>query len=165
MKKKMLYGFLVGTILIAGMGVSRLNANVRPFEKLMALEESGPVFLRLMMDISDLNITTDQKVAIRAILKKHWPEAKLLLKELNASRIELREVIKNSPNDEKQITHVVYKRADVAAKLAVLRGKVTAEARAILTPEQEAKVQAIFERVDHRLEQAPDRVEQFLNRE
>ncbi|MBI1884374.1 MAG: Spy/CpxP family protein refolding chaperone [Chlamydiae bacterium] len=166
MKKGMIYAGVAVAILAGGLGLSHLKAQGPPLKEIRAaFQEEGPVGLKLLMDISDLNMTADQKVAIRSILKNHWAEAKPLLQKMNESRLELREVIRNTPHDEKAIRDGVYRRAQTAADLAVLRGKVSVEVRSILTPEQEKKIEAIFHRLDHRLENLPDQVEEFLKSE
>lgn len=119
--------------------------------------------VQLIMDVSDLNITAEQKSAIRSVLQKHWGEAKPLLKELNGYRVELRDIIKKNPYDEIAIRNAVQKRSQVAADLAVLRGKMSAEVKSILTLEQKAKIETIQTRFDAFFKTLPERAERRLN--
>lgn len=166
MKKTLLYTVVAVTLVAGGVGVSHF-ANAKeltiPGKAVTNNGELRP--MHFLMDILDLDVTPDQKTAIRSILQKHWEEAKPLLQKLNASRVEIRDIIRKTPYDEERIRGSVYKRAEVVADLAVLRGKVSAEVRSVLTPEQQKKVKVIFDRVDHAFASLPTRIENRLNEE
>lgn len=149
------------------LGCRSLYAQDRPVNQLRSAltHEDKAGFVHLLLDLTDLNITADQKAGMKAVFKKYWGEAKPVLKELNASRIELREVIRATPFDEQQIREAVYKRATAEADLAVIRGKLSAEVRTLLTPDQKQKIHAIMDKVDQRIQSVPKRVEERMNQE
>ena len=121
--------------------------------------------LNLLRDLADLKVTPEQRVAIRAVLKDHWPEIKPLLLKLNASRKEFRDTITATPPDEEGIRAAVYRRAAIMADLAVLRSRIGSEVRAVLNPEQIEGIEEIRKQIDVRLEALPARIEEMLQNE
>jgi Spy/CpxP family protein refolding chaperone len=158
MKKKIMVWAVVISLVAVG-----VHAGTPKIKGYQGSSQGGFGLVQLMMDVSDLNITAEQKKAIRSVLQKHWREAKPLLKKLNDYRVELRDIIKSNPYDETAIRSAVQERSQVAADLAVLRGKVSAEVRSILKPEQKAKIERIQIRFDALFKTLPERAERRLN--
>lgn len=167
MKRKGLLMFFAGAILMAGLAVSPLAMGAEPSQNAgFAPSRSGPFeFLRLVVELSDLNVTAEQKTVLRNVVKKYWQEAKPVFKELNTSRKEIRGIIEKTPLDEAQIRSAILKRTQTAGDLAILRARMTSEVRAILTPEQREKIRALMHHVDERLESIPDKIDAQLNHE
>jgi Spy/CpxP family protein refolding chaperone len=122
----------------------------------------GPGRGGLLRDLARVNVTPEQRDQIRAVVRRYWPRMKPLLGKLHEARKEVRVTIWTTPLDEGKIRAAVYERAEAAAELAVLRARMTAEIKPILTPEQVEKLREFRGRVERRLESIPERVERFL---
>lgn len=93
-----------------------------------------------------LRLTKEQREQIRGIFEKHREGLAPQRKELRAGRDALRELMQADKPDEAAIRAQVGKVSATQAELAVLRAKMFAEVRAVLTPEQQKKFKAIREK-------------------
>jgi protein CpxP len=87
-----------------------------------------------------LGATGEQKTQIQAVLAKHRPEAEPLVRQMVAERRALRRMIQDGSADEKAIRSQAAKVASLESDLAVVRARTAKEVRALLTPEQTAKL-------------------------
>jgi len=87
-----------------------------------------------------LGVTAEQKTQIQAVLGKYRPEAEPLVRKMVTERRDLRRLIQDGAADEKAVRSQAAKVAAVDSDLAVVRARASKEVRALLTPEQIAKL-------------------------
>jgi protein CpxP len=90
-----------------------------------------------------LGVTAEQKTQIQAVLGKHRPETEPLVRQMAAERRTLHRLIRDGAADEKAIRGQAAKLASIESDLAVARARTAKEVRALLTPEQTAKLAEI----------------------
>jgi Spy/CpxP family protein refolding chaperone len=101
------------------------------------------------------DLTDAQREQIRAIADRHQAEMRPLLEKLRTAQVALEDAIVTNPTDEATIR---LRSADVAsaeADLAVVRGQVYAEVVALLTPEQQQKLQQQRQQMKQRRADGP----------
>jgi len=111
---------------------------------------AGRPFIPRVPDMTDA-----QRDQIRAIADRHQAEMRPLMEKLRSAQMALEDAIVTNPSDEATIR---LKSADVAsaeADLAVIRGQVYAEVVALLTPEQQQKLQQQREQMKQRRADGP----------
>ena len=86
--------------------------------------------------IAALELTEDQKLQIKEILKVHKPAIQPLRKQFIEERRALRDLIQSESWSEAAIKSQVEKVSTLAAEMAVQRAQVYREVRPILTAEQ-----------------------------
>ena len=87
-----------------------------------------------------LGVTPEQKTQIQAVLGKYRPEAEPLVRKMVEERRALRRLIQDGAADENAIRSQSAKVAAIESDLAVMRARASKEVRALLTPEQKAKL-------------------------
>lgn len=97
-----------------------------------------------------LDLSKEQKEQVNAIFRKHRDEIAPLRKDMVSGRRELRKLIQSDKPDEAAIREEAKKIAATSGDLAVGRAKMFQEVRAVLTPEQLKKFQALQEKRDRR---------------
>lgn len=107
-----------------------------------------------------LGLSREQKEQIKAIFRKHRDEIAPLRDEMVSGRRELRNLIRSDKPDEAVIREQVSKIAATSGNLAVGRAKMYQEVRALLTPEQIRKFQALQEKRDRRIDRMMNRGEE-----
>jgi Spy/CpxP family protein refolding chaperone len=107
--------------------------------------------------IAALELTEDQKLQIKEILKAHKPAIQPLRKQLIEERRVLRDLIQSESWTDTDIKAQVAKVSSIGAEMALRRAQIYREVRPILTAEQ---IQKFME-----LQKARDlRVDDFLSR-
>jgi len=107
--------------------------------------------------IAALELTEDQKLQIREILKAHKPDIQPVRKQFIMERRALRDLIQSEFSSNGVIKAQVEKVSTLAAEMAVQRAQIYREVRPILTAEQ---IQKFMD-----LQKARDlRVDEFLSR-
>ena len=106
-----------------------------------------------------LGLLAGQKAQVRAIFEKHRPEFAPLRKELAAEKRVLRDMIQAGPADDASIRAQVAKLAATGADLAVRRAQVAREVRAVLTPEQAGKLEALRAERERKMDRVRERKE------
>lgn len=112
----------------------------------------GPFFmLRVLHEVKEraeaLNLTPGQKAEIKGILRARQGELRATANRAFEARMAAADAIHQEGVDEGLIRQRVQEAAGAQADLAVLRAKVRAEARAVLTPSQRQGADQIREYV------------------
>ena len=123
-----------------------------------------PAHGRFLERLASLGITEDQRDKIRAILREAQPKAQPLVKQFVMEKRAMRSLVLKGAS-ETEIRAQAAKVAAVGTDLAVLKAQVAPQIRAVLTPEQQKKVEAMIEEFDGRVDTIVDRVGQHLEKE
>jgi Spy/CpxP family protein refolding chaperone len=107
--------------------------------------------------VQELDLTPEQVQEIRDILASHKAELTAELTAVKTAREQQFDAIHVDSYDEAAIRAAGERVGQAETELAVTRGKIVSEVRAVLTPEQQAEAKAL-------LANARARVESFLNR-
>lgn len=94
-----------------------------------------------------LNITPAQKAEIKSVVRAHTSELRAAANRAFEARMAVADAIHQDSVDEGLIRQRVQEAASAQADLAVLRAKVRAEARGVLTPSQRQGADQIREYV------------------
>ena len=153
MKKMIAYVVLGAAVSSGVLWAARLGAEPARFrrERPATVQDAQARAMRFLEDVAGVSVTDEQKTQILAIVAKYWERTTPLLGKLRASRKEFRDTIRKEPLDEEGIRSAIHARAGVVADLAIMRGKMRAEIREVLTPEQREKVKAARKRVEEGL--------------
>lgn len=87
-----------------------------------------------------LNLTPTQKKQIKAIRSQERPKMQPLIKQLKAGRDQLMALRKTSKFDEAKVRAIAEEQSKTLVNVIVERERVMYQIRAILTPEQRAKL-------------------------
>ncbi len=128
----------------------------------------GPFFaLRLIHDVREkveaLNITKAQKAEIKAVIRAHKAELRSAADKVFEARMAVADTIHQDGVDEALIRQRVQEAASAQADLAVLRAKVRAEARAVLTPAQREGAERIRKDVTGAVQQLRSAFQAFVD--
>jgi protein CpxP len=113
--------------------------------------------------LAELGITPEQRTQLREACQRQWPTAQPLLTQVVAQRRALRDLVRAEKFDEAAIRAQAAKVAAVEADLAVVRAKLVADVRPILTPAQIEKVHELRDAADDRLDAALARAAKWLS--
>ncbi len=142
---KALVGVLFLTIFFAGavaVEAGRFGRHHRP-PGIM-----GPGFHGLKTMIQ-LDLSDSQQSKILSITEKYENERKSLKESLREARRDLARVLETEHTDEDAIRNALRRAAPIREELLVMRVKMMAELKTVLTPEQ---LQLLQERKAHRIE-------------
>lgn len=95
---------------------------------------------RLMKAFEQVGVTDQQKEQIKAIMRESRPTMQPLVQQLHTERMALRDAIQTSPVNEGAIRAASARVAQIQADLAVARAHAQDRIRAVLTPDQVAKL-------------------------
>lgn len=123
---------------------------------LAQLGGDSPRHGRILEKLASLGITDEQRDQIKAILRDARPKAEPLVKQFVAERRAMRTLIHNGAS-EAEIRAQATKVASVATDLAVLRAQVAPKVKAVLTPEQQKKMQDMIGEFDQKVDAAIER--------
>ncbi len=107
---------------------------------------------RLMGALSDLDLTDDQKTRIKAILGEEGPKIEPLLDQVAQSKKTLFEAIHGRQFDEGAVRSASAAAAGAQTELAVERARTMSRLRALLTPDQQARLETIRQELEQQLE-------------
>jgi len=107
---------------------------------------------RLMGVLADLDLTDDQKTQIKAILSEEGPKIEPLTDHLLKSRKTLFEAIHGQQFDEGAVRSASAAAAVAQTELSVERARTVSRLRALLTADQQAKLETIRTEFEQRLE-------------
>lgn len=128
---------------------------------IVAAENGGPErhhrHHRMMQRLEEVGVTDAQKEQIRSIMRESRPTMRPLVKQMIQERRALRDAIHATPVNEAAIRAQAARVAQVQADLAVRRAHVSDKVRAVLTPEQAAKLKEMSAKHDAK-------VDSFMNR-
>jgi len=115
---------------------------------------------------AQLDLSDEQKQEIAAILKANKDELKADIASVIEARTALFETIHADVFDEGAIRAAAKSAGDAEAELAVLRAEIVQSVRAVLTPEQQQKLQelkaSLKDRIESRIEQLKAKLEAWL---
>lgn len=103
--------------------------------------------------IARLDLSTAQVQELKTILRSHAPELEAEATALLAARDRLFAAVHANPADERAIRSAASAVGAAEGNLAVTRAHVVAEARGVLTPEQQAEAQEMAQEARARLEE------------
>jgi Spy/CpxP family protein refolding chaperone len=92
-----------------------------------------------------LDLTTEQRDKVRAIVDKSRPQQRALRDKLSESRKQLRTLIQQGTAKESEVRKLADNQGKLIADKIVLRSKLQGEIYAVLTPVQREKMQQHFE--------------------
>jgi Spy/CpxP family protein refolding chaperone len=131
MRWKVLGGMTLGGLLAAGAALAGPGHGQDGF--------GGPMAGALrQLDLSD-----DQKTKVKAILDEERPKVRPLFDETRVSRRALLEAESAAKFDESSVRAAAQAVAGAEADLAVAKARLNARLRSILTPDQQAKLDAL----------------------
>ena len=114
---------------------------------------AGTLESRMLREFESLNLSQAQKQAVAAVLKASRDEGRKLVDEANAAQNAVRALIFKDPANTAEIQKA-HKAATAASEKTFLHSaKVTALLRAIITPEQAAKLESDYKAGVARMEQ------------
>jgi Spy/CpxP family protein refolding chaperone len=117
-----------------------------------ASEESpSPAFQRgaMLKRLADkLDLSADQRQAVRQILVSDKDTLKSLLERVHTARVDLRTAIRADQPSETAVRAASAKVADAEADMAVERMKLYAKIRPVLTDAQRAKISELEQQAD-----------------
>ena len=102
--------------------------------------------------LASLDLTDDQKTEVKEILKDEGPKLEPLMDGLLRSKKALSEAVHAQTFDEKAVRAAASESAKATTALAVEHARVVSRFRAILTDEQQDRLDAIRRRFEERLE-------------
>jgi Spy/CpxP family protein refolding chaperone len=121
----------------------------------------------MLRGLRELNLTDAQKASIKAILETHKSEVKAVADAAIPARKKLHEAVMAVPVNEDAIREAALAVGKIDADGAVLRAKIHAAVWALLTDEQQAKAQALQNKMRQRggmrLNQFRERAGKILN--
>jgi Spy/CpxP family protein refolding chaperone len=93
-----------------------------------------------MRMLKEVNLTSEQQAKVDSIMDQHKEEIRAMDEKIDAARQTLHEAIHNDVFEEQKIREASKSLAANKEEMDVLRGKVFAEIRTVLTPEQAAQL-------------------------
>ncbi|MBK6315962.1 MAG: periplasmic heavy metal sensor [Blastocatellia bacterium] len=102
--------------------------------------------------LNKLNLSEEQRAAIRAIIESHAPTLEALVSQEIATRTALTDAIRQPQVSEDAVREASAAVAAVDVELAVERAEIFAEIEDTLTPDQRAKLASVQERLRQALE-------------
>lgn len=111
--------------------------------------------LRGLKTIIQLDLSDSQKLKIMSIIEKYDNERSRLKESLREARKNLTRVMQTEQADENQIRSALRRAAPIREELFVMRAKMVAELKTVLTPEQ---LQLLEKRKAHRTERLKARI-------
>ena len=124
-------------------------------------EGRHPFARRIMARIAErLGLTEAQKTEIKSILVAERPVAEPLLRQLAATRKQLRDASRNGSFDEAQVRSLATQQAQTLAELIVTKERVKSKVYNVLTPEQRARAEKMRSRFESRVREG---IESYVN--
>jgi Spy/CpxP family protein refolding chaperone len=131
----------------AGLLAGRISADAFPHGGRGSGDHAPRVFARMARA---LDLTSDQKTRIKAILLSHASEIEAQMQASAAARRALHDAIVAQPTDEGSIRSLAQDLGRVQGDGAVLFAKIRTEVDPILTTDQKQKIQTFRDRVGKR---------------
>ncbi|MGB7926462.1 MAG: Spy/CpxP family protein refolding chaperone [Pyrinomonadaceae bacterium] len=128
---------------------------------LNAGEGRHPFARRIMARIAErLGLTDAQKTEIKSIIVAERPAAEPLIRQLVATRKQLRDASSGGNFDEAEVRNLASRQAQTITELIVTRERVKSKIYNVLTPEQRAKADQMRARFESRVREG---VEDYTN--
>jgi protein CpxP len=139
---------LIGAGIVAAMTVGGFFAFLAHADT----NEVGAANGRFGRRLAQLGLTDPQRAQVKTILRSYQPTVGPLVKEVMTERRALRDTVRAQTIDETAIRAEAAKLASLEADLAAQRAHVAHDVRAVLTPEQIQKLNAMQMDADARFD-------------
>lgn len=156
-RKSVLAGAGILALAIGGLVAGRLSAGA--FPQRTHSEFAPRVFARIARA---LDLTDDQKIQIKAVLKTHAAEIEAQMKASSSARRALHQAVLAQSIDENAIRAAAASLGSAEGDGAVLFAKIRTEVEPILTDAQRSRMQQFRQRVRDRGDAAVKSFEAFL---
>jgi protein CpxP len=111
-----------------------------------------PFIRRVMNRIADrLKLTDEQKAQIKTILEAERPTVEPLVRQLVATKQQLREATTNGQFNEAQVRALAERQGQTLSQLIVEKERVKTQIYHVLTPEQRAEAEKIRTRIEEKI--------------
>jgi Spy/CpxP family protein refolding chaperone len=110
--------------------------------------DRGEKFVNRMAD--RLQLTTEQRSSVQAVLQKSQPQRVNLKEKMQANRKALKELTRSGNSDNGRIASLAQERGQLVADMIVQRSKVRGEIQQILTDTQREQFNQMREKSGHR---------------
>ena len=107
-----------------------------------------------------LDLTEAQREQVRQLTQQFREQTKPLIARVETAQESRRQALEAIPFNEQQIRSAAQALAEAEADLAVQRGRFQSDVYALLTPEQQARLQKIRADRDARIKQRMGRLQQ-----
>ena len=155
MKKLVLISCSAAVALMGAVGVARaVDANTNDGG---GRQHRGGHRMHMMHALKEVGVTDAQKEQIRGIMREQRPQLQPLRKQMVQERRALRNAIQTSPVNEQAIRTQAARVAQLQADLAVQRARIGDRVRAVLTPEQQAKLKEMQAQRDAKIDERLNR--------
>jgi protein CpxP len=120
----------------------------------------GPGRPQAGLALRGLELTEAQREQVRQLTEQHREQTRTLLEQLQAAQEARRKAVEAIPFSEPQIRTAAQALAEVEIELAVQQARLQADVYALLTPEQQGRLQTMRAERDARMKQRMDRSQQ-----
>jgi len=107
-----------------------------------------------------LDLTEAQREQVRQLTQQHQVQIRPLLDRAQAAQEAQRQAVEAIPFSEPQIRSAAQALAEIETELAVQRARVQADIYALLTPEQQGRLQKMRAERDTRMKERASRLQQ-----
>lgn len=123
--------------LVAGLGAASgaATVGVRPLTLLLDLHRG----------IEEMQLTKEQEAGIRGVLRSHRAEIRQATDRVWDARLAVCDAVRQEPVDEALVRRRAAAASVAAGDLAVIRARVRAEVRGLLTDDQRAKADVLHD--------------------
>ena len=141
---------LVASVVVGGVVVSAQRPGLGP----------GPRRAQTGLALRALDLTEAQREQVRQLTEQHREQSRTLLDRLRTAQEARRQAVEAIPFSEPQIRTAAQALADVEAELAVQQARLQADVYALLTPEQQTRLQTMRAERDARMKERMGRLQQ-----
>ena len=141
---------LVASVVVGGVVVSAQRPGFGPGQR---RAQAG-------LALRGLDLTEAQREQVRQLTEQNREQTRTLLDRLQTAQEARRKAVEAIPFSEPQIRAAAQALAEVEAELAVQRARLQADVYALLTPEQQTRLQTMRAERDARMKARMDRFQQ-----
>ena len=141
---------LVASVVVGGVVVSAQRPGFGPGQR---RAQAG-------LALRGLDLTEAQREQVRQLTEQNREQTRTLLDRLQTAQEARRKAVEAIPFSEPQIRAAAQALAEVEAELAVQRARLQADVYALLTPEQQTRLQTMRAERDARMKQRMGRLQQ-----
>ncbi len=121
---------------------------------------SGRTAMVAGMGLRALDLTEAQRQQVRQLTEQYREQTKPLMDRVQAAQEARRQALEAIPFNEQQIRSASQALAEVEVELAVQRGRFQSDVYALLTPEQQARLQKMRADREARMKERMGRLQQ-----
>ena len=141
---------LVASVVVGGVVVSAQRPGFGP----------GSRQRQVGLALRGLELTDAQREQVRQLTVQHREQTRTLLERLQTAQEARRKAVEAIPFSEPQIRTAAQALAEVETELAVQQARLQADVYALLTPEQQSRLQTMRAERDARMKQRMGRLQQ-----